>query len=57
MMVVGDPSGDLNTSHVVAALKRLRHDCEVFGIGGEHMVSAGFEDAASHGKNGCDGLF
>jgi lipid-A-disaccharide synthase len=43
MIVAGDPSGDIHASRVVTALKERVPDCEIFGIGGDRMVSAGFE--------------
>jgi lipid-A-disaccharide synthase len=43
MIIVGDPSGDIHTAHVVTALKKLQPDCDIFGVGGEHMVPAGFQ--------------
>ena len=43
MIIAGDPSGDIHSSHVVKALKERQPHCAIFGIGGEKMVSAGFE--------------
>jgi lipid-A-disaccharide synthase len=43
MIVAGDPSGDIHASRVVTSLKERVRDCEIFGIGGDRMVSAGFE--------------
>jgi len=42
MIIAGDPSGDIHTSLVVKALKQRLPGCEVFGIGGDRMVSEGF---------------
>ena len=43
MMIAGEPSGDLHGSGVVRELKRLRPDCEVFGVGGDKMQAAGMD--------------
>lgn len=42
MMIVGDPSGDIHTSHVVKAIKSEHPDVEVFGVGGKRMINEGF---------------
>ena len=43
MIITGDPSGDIHSSHVIKALKEQQPPCAIFGIGGEKMISAGFE--------------
>jgi len=43
MIIAGDPSGDIHASFVVKALRERMTDCEVFGIGGDSMVAAGFQ--------------
>lgn len=39
----GEASGDLYGAQLIEALRRLRPDLEVFGLGGEHMRAAGCE--------------
>ncbi len=43
LIVAGEASGDLHGGRLVQALQALRPDCKIFGIGGEHMASAGME--------------
>ena len=47
MIVAGEPSGDLHGAGVVRELKRRNPACDVFGIGGDLMISAGL-DAVFH---------
>ena len=43
MIIAGEPSGDLHGAGVVRELKRLAPGCEIFGIGGDKMQSAGMQ--------------
>ena len=43
MILAGEASGDLHGGKLVCALKEKRPDCEIFGIGGDHMQKAGME--------------
>jgi lipid-A-disaccharide synthase len=43
LVVAGEASGDLHGGRLVQALKTLAPDCNLFGIGGEHMARAGME--------------
>ena len=43
MIVVGEPSGDLQASRVAAALKELSPDLTLLGMGGDLMEEAGVE--------------
>jgi lipid-A-disaccharide synthase len=43
MIIAGEASGDLHGAGVVRELKRLSPGCEVFGIGGDKMQSAGMQ--------------
>lgn len=43
MIVAGEPSGDLHGGRLVAELRKLRPDLEVFGVGGDRMEGAGME--------------
>ncbi len=43
MMIAGEASGDLHGSGVVRELKRLAPECDVYGIGGDAMRSAGMD--------------
>ncbi len=42
-IIAGEPSGDLYAGRVVAELKKNRPDLDIFGIGGEKMISGGLE--------------
>lgn len=39
----GEASGDVHAAAVAAALRTLRPDCKLYGMGGEHMRRAGVE--------------
>lgn len=41
MIVAGEPSGDLQASHVVQALKKQCSDISLFGMGGDKMAAEG----------------
>lgn len=41
MIVAGEPSGDLQTSHVVQALKKHCSDISLYGMGGDMMAAEG----------------
>lgn len=43
MIVAGEVSGDIHSEKVVKALKRLKPEIEIFGIGGDRMRDAGME--------------
>ncbi len=43
LIIAGEPSGDLHGGQLVAELKKLRPDLEVFGVGGDRMRKAGME--------------
>lgn len=43
MIIAGETSGDLHGGLLVAELKALRPDLEVYGIGGDRMRAAGME--------------
>ncbi|HTK82933.1 MAG TPA: lipid-A-disaccharide synthase [Bacteroidota bacterium] len=43
MIIAGEASGDLHGAGVVRELKRLDPDCEIFGVGGDKMQSAGMQ--------------
>ena len=43
MFSVGEASGDLHAAVLAAALKRLRPDLHLVGIGGDRMKAAGVE--------------
>jgi len=43
MIIAGEPSGDLHGGQLVAELRRLRPDLEIFGVGGDRMQAAGME--------------
>jgi len=43
LMVAGEASGDLHGSRAVKALRRLRPEVQVYGMGSEHMRQAGVE--------------
>jgi lipid-A-disaccharide synthase len=43
MIIAGEASGDLHGSGVVRELKRRKPACEIYGIGGDKMQSAGME--------------
>ncbi|HZR83075.1 MAG TPA: lipid-A-disaccharide synthase [Candidatus Binatia bacterium] len=60
LVVAGEASGDLRGAELVAALRTLVPDVEVFGVGGEHLRSAGVEilvDAAELSTMGFTELF
>lgn len=42
-MVAGEPSGDLHAAHVARALRGIRPDLKLFGMGGMQMGEAGVE--------------
>ncbi|PKL84175.1 MAG: lipid-A-disaccharide synthase [Ignavibacteriae bacterium HGW-Ignavibacteriae-3] len=41
MIIAGEASGDLHGSSLITELKRLEPSMEIFGIGGDKMISAG----------------
>lgn len=43
MIIAGEPSGDLHGGQLVAELRKLRPDLEIFGVGGDRMREAGME--------------
>ena len=43
MIVTGEASGDLHGAHLAKALKHLRPDVRLIGVGGQHMHAAGVE--------------
>ncbi|MGQ9560184.1 MAG: lipid-A-disaccharide synthase [Candidatus Oleimicrobiaceae bacterium] len=43
MIIAGEASGDLHGSRLVHALRQLRPELELFGIGGDNMQQAGME--------------
>lgn len=43
MIVTGEASGDMHGAGVAAALKELRPDIELYGVGGQAMASAGVD--------------
>lgn len=43
MILAGEASGDLHGGKLVSALKEKCPDCEIFGIGGDHMQKAGMK--------------
>ena len=43
MIVAGEASGDLHGASLAKALKRLRPDIRLIGVGGQHMRAAGVE--------------
>ncbi len=57
MMIVGDPSGDIHASHVVAALKAEHPDLEIFGVGGPRMTDAGFVSLVPFERMAVMGFF
>jgi len=41
LIVAGEPSGDLHSSNLITALRKLRPDVEIYGLGGHLMQEAG----------------
>jgi lipid-A-disaccharide synthase len=52
LIVTGEASGDLHGASLAKALRRLRPDIELVGMGGSHMRAAGLE--MLHGIEGHD---
>lgn len=52
LIVTGEASGDLHGANLAKALRRLRPDIELVGMGGSHMRAAGLE--MLHGIEGHD---
>lgn len=55
MISAGEASGDIHAAAVTAAIKKLNHDAEVFGMGGDALRNAGGEvlfDIKEHGVMG-----
>ncbi len=43
MLVAGEASGDLHGASLAAAMRQLRGDLQMFGVGGDRMAAAGVE--------------
>ena len=43
MLIAGEASGDLHGVKLVAALRGLEPELELFGVGGDRMAAAGME--------------
>ena len=43
MIVAGEASGDLHGASLAKALRKLRPDIRLIGVGGQHMRAAGVE--------------
>jgi len=43
MIIAGEPSGDMQASHLVKSLRAINNHIEIFGVGGEKMKQSGVE--------------
>lgn len=55
-IITGEYSGDIHASHVVEALRQIRADIEIEGIGGANMQSKGVKLFSNHEKMSSVGL-
>jgi lipid-A-disaccharide synthase len=42
-VMAGDQSADKHTAPIISALRAVRPDCQIWGVGGSHMESAGMD--------------
>ncbi|MCM8762867.1 MAG: lipid-A-disaccharide synthase [Candidatus Omnitrophica bacterium] len=57
LIIAGEPSGDLNASYLVNAIKEIKPEIKICGIGGELMRQAGVETYADIKDFAVLGLF
>lgn len=43
LIIAGEASGDLHGSALIKEMKKIDHDIEIFGIGGDKMINAGMK--------------
>lgn len=57
MIVAGEASGDIHGAHLIQALKELRPDLAVFGMGGKYLEAEGVEMLCDASKLAVVGIF